>query len=716
MIKLCQVIVLRMESSLDDIAKFVLGNPSEKFYEDEFKIRKTMRWASPFRILLTLTNILNPVSVFANKQKQSVLISYPLVRVWQNKKIKSDQVEYSLLAKLFIYIRVIYILSVVVRGLIVCYLYLKLDDKIDNWTPLVVKGANRTMTCALTNDIYEPDLKLRAQLDWLVYWIRLLGIPSTVRNSIFLFIYTEGSVIILTILFFSLTNESFDLKHVSYAINPISERQRIYSSMLLIAKHIFNIDGNFSKLAEVDDRANMQQPFTASRKASDDFSLLKTQEKVNSHLSAHSDGYDLRFTDTITRCNSTIVDRETTHTIMNQNINTNNTLFSANPFESIRFPKVVSSDGYERILTCFYITFSLIIFMGNVSYLFGFQGIYLREFQLKFMQKCELIKCKLWNRNATLIRDFTLSQDYDHYQQFNQAEFDDYLDYLNRFEAKTGNIFSYFATTAHLSYLEFLIWIKYELLRILTPNCLVMMIEFVFVVVNFTFWLQLYLSTFTTGISFRNDWTYQLRQQMKFSYTIIDRIEEMKQNGLFNEYKCRIKAQQLINNCLLTTYINFELFRKEQCYMIAYSTHVIRILTIMNSGAAIISYSIFMYFSQNNAFVNGCLSLFIFFVYNLSFFGCIRMISEMRLIFRHMERLIVRESSCSLELNPLMLLWRRQMLSDSDVHRIYSIRIFGLELNSENLIRIDSYIIAAALLMYNGGNWSRKSFNYSSFG
>lgn len=85
---------------------------------------------------------------------------------------------------------------------------------------------------------------------------------------------------------------------------------------------------------------------------------------------------------------------------------------------------------------------------------------------------------------------------------------------------------------------------------------------------------------------------------------------------------------------------------------------------------------------------------------NASFFRCINTTREMIDITHRIANLVAKANLNSLDSSYIIGLWRRQLISEREIRRLWSIKLLGLQIDDSNFVSLNSCIIGVGLLIH----------------
>lgn len=157
-----------------------------------------------------------------------------------------------------------------------------------------------------------------------------------------------------------------------------------------------------------------------------------------------------------------------------------------------------------------------------------------------------------------------------------------------------------------------------------------------------------------------------------------------------------------IHKAMAVTYLNFELFRRQYSEFLSIARHIVGV-TIVESLTRLTV--IYFLFSNNMGEIDRrdmirFIAILLIYV-NVIFIKSAGLVVQIEGITAKLLRVLARASDMSITFSHITKLWRRQLLNSKDIRTYYAISVLGFELSQENLITLDSYLLAVALIAYN---------------
>lgn len=547
----------------------------------------------------------------------------------------------------------------------------------DKWHPQVRPSANRTELCAPRGDIYEPDTQLGNKLRQMRKYLIMMGAP--VIDSGQLLVFGLMVVIITTIMMYLGAllgkNRKFYLNSLSFYLNPVEERKRIKVRLMKIADNLYRDEKPTSRTFESPwDSIGIKYKTT-----------LECSQQNQSQLElANISGYPIENLNT-QPCYCIEDNNEFARSNFTRNIISENLVQFVRPSNlSHRFHLVMSRRHLQTVTIYGFLMIGMILVVVYVT-LSG-------ELYSRTRNRLEQFKCEALLQDGTLIKDvFDFGN--SHLDEYDKNV---YISYMNNTDRSVLGIY----------------WVESK--RILTYGFLKTAFEVTVTCLIICAWLFDYIWSFLQGCIFSLEWVRQIQEQMDLcinSITNLQRNEHQLHNQSNNNNNNNIDLQSLetvkrrerdkrtAERALTVTYLNFELFRREYPEFRSV-TNFINFnwipIVLLNSAAA---YLIVSTFKRDVGFIYA-INYSCIFGFNLYVSFCVTLLRQIQKLYRSITMILVRSSLSSLNHSEIINLWRRQVMSESEVIDSYSLQLSGCNFSLSTLIAIDSYIIALWMTLF----------------
>lgn len=208
----------------------------------------------------------------------------------------------------------------------------------------------------------------------------------------------------------------------------------------------------------------------------------------------------------------------------------------------------------------------------------------------------------------------------------------------------------------------------------------------------------------------QSTWMGQIQKQLSLigqmmdSYTrkqllFQDKIKKLTNNDSLIKDDCEIlnKFKEDIERSLTGAYLNLMVYRRDlRCHLAFFKFMVYHIILCLLVGS-FLCYNILS--SGRNHLIVWTVMILIFSLINLIGYMSVNFTSNLNKLSAKMNKLMAKSARLSLESSNVISLWRRQIMSTSDVEETFGISILGVEFSHSNLIQFNSYVFGASLYL-----------------
>lgn len=672
-----------MEISVKRLVDSILNESTNEFQED-LEMQRSIKSTWLLRTVLSIASLITPLE-FQSKNSNAAILRLPTLVSWPAadegaKRIKNptkhNQVKSNLICLFATY--------VIIKLIIIATLHIQLKPLMIEWEGrhevMMInnnelaseQGAYSSLNCSHPID-YRRDARgsiLRNRIIENFFWLRLLGSPTTGENNLLVFVTLQLCITVSVVMVVALFSGNHNLQSLNFQLNPFQERQRIGSDLVSIIRDCLWSKPIHSKISSKNNHNN----HTLSLCGYNDKKCLCWSEKRKDRL-----------------------------LLTKQSINSVMSITPAN----------LSLMAYKRLISIQYTVITLAIIIGLSICYITTKGMFYDELIRRILWHVRILHCKEQYDRYSSFNNNINNNESIHHSQSNESIFLAQIDGIAPLNETEGRDYLQLRRTSMGSLI--LCW-RYEIRHMLKPQTIILITEFTNLSIMIGFWISIYFYLFESEIISRKIWTNQIERQLKRCATIMDYSQELElavAEQQPNQDYCRlminrrlIRIRQSINKCLLVTYFNFELYRREQPQFLAYIGFCAFQLTISSLSATMISYClIFDIFDKSKINEVASLILIYFTLFELNFFRASKFGEEVQRIYKLIGSLVCRIStsnrfSSHSTNRPLANLWQRQLMDDSDVKRIYSVQILGIPLDANILISINSYIFAAIIYIH----------------
>lgn len=521
------------------------------------------------------------------------------------------------------------------------YFQLQYDRLLAQYEPTIRPQANTSKLCAIRADISE-NVDIVEQLRYTSKWLKYLGSCYSVNNDFVTLSLSEGALIILSLYLSAILhlNRCIKLDSYSFVRDPAKERKRMRLNIAKNIETIFN--------CKDDDLINIQNRRDSRLNSVTNADTLDTNSSGSSSCAC-------RYRQRLRRqMFLRFLRREN---IINQLDPGNRNEHAANLSIKIQFVA----------FWAFFIIFS-IISVVNLYALFKL------EHDARVSRRLNLIQCQRWHPESVLIRD-TMKFMVEPTENVNWTQ-------LASSQQSPQDI----ATRAA----------RLELTNMLSNKYLLYTFEMIVLAVSSGTWFSIYLTNLFGDYSVRLCWINQIQGQLR------DCVRQLDDQSLPVEPEQQESRKRRLEKSLSSTFLNFALFRLESEDSLTSQNFYAEHISLFTLGTLGLGFSILSNIHSRSAYVIYGLTLSTLTIANSLIAVCAIATDRIQKIFHSVNDLLARASTNSMELSYIVAVWRRHILSDSQVMDHYSTSAYGINLSTENLIALDSSILGVWLLIYRG--------------
>lgn len=545
-----------------------------------------------------------------------------------------------------IYLLHILNLYAVIKLSSIAFYQLKYEKLSIDYHPSVRFGANQTDLCALKSDIIEPMMILK-RLEMVTTKLSELGSCFTILNDYSTLTFTVTSLVIIILYCGSLLyrKSALIIDSLSFIMDPVRERKRLKLDLYRNIESIFNCHDN--ELGHR--RKDSIQPRHSIGK-------LSTNINVNDRLARVTSSCSCRFRERFRRESYLTSLKE--HDVLERVLPAHRRKRALD-----QIVKVQLFIFFLMIITCCFVSVTV------------HWTLFARELHDRIKRRILLIDCFKWNPNATLINDPT-------------KVFFKILDH----EYPYGMLVNLSMTDLRSRL------ISIELPYMLENGWIQLGFEMSVLSITSGVWGANYVKNAIGSLLTRNIWIQQLRKQLQ------DCIKLMEYYAYLNDSLEHIEMKSIrkkkLEDALSITYLNFSLFRSEMTSHRTIQNFYSDQLLAFTFGNLLFSYLILSSVDSKNQSAIYSVTISVLTLTNIFIIVCSVLTERTQGLFHYMNEILAKASSNSMELSYIIDVWRRQILTDDQVENAYSIKAYGLNLSSSNLIAFNSSVLGIWLLIY----------------
>lgn len=557
----------------------------------------------------------------------------------------------------------LFIIYISIKYTVMAILQSNYDSLVDKFNPKLRENSSRTEICCFEKDIYmtDQDKEGLARLDAARSLLETLGDPIIFvggpGTSLMSFISTLPFVVYLTsVMYLLFRRRRADI--VSFYLNPLNEIFRIKKEL---AEILFRTAGSINNYRK-----------TANLKLSSNYASSKAN-----HLTSNLNNF-------------------TTYTKM---------LFDTNLVEMVR-PANLTSKWHKTLISVEAWIAGIVIVIGVIPSIFLMLIITSYELYKRVQQRLKSFECQKWATGAVLIKE-TMKLTPLETQK-------DKLAYLT-YDGSAAQLFQLIAKVEIKYYLSIRICIS--LLEIFLATGLAVAIS--------SFFYYLYVRSFLGRLI----WLKQIQEQVIWAKNQLVKLSnnklncdnqikiQLNNNNINNRSYVEINSEKLMINCmtkydrqgrnvattvkaLLVTYLNYELYRKQQPEYLKLVTFLVFQSISLVFTMALFSYSVGTGTKSNLStifllFMPTYLMIFV----NVHLLMGAYLISRNSSLNKNILDMLAAASSNEMHLLDSIDLWRRQLLDNEGTKKNFAVKLFSVYLSYDSIINLDAYLVALWFLL-----------------
>lgn len=316
-------------------------------------------------------------------------------------------------------------------------------------------------------------------------------------------------------------------------------------------------------------------------------------------------------------------------------------------------------------------------------------GLWYREIEERVGQRIEQIHCKKWHPMGISRKWLSYLQDLTNENHIRAYEEVMQQNYQKNLLINLG------------------IWIELPLVFTPRASFLAILVYANFTILNVCFGLYILsasMNHFNLGV-----WSKQINHQLKLIGSLMEQLDveanvnEIAVSAIVQSDLIVCKIQ--IERALRMTYANFILFFEELRPARKYLRIVILQLAVIAIGSIVLVSFILQSRSsgtgiRSNLLIIWYLMLCFVGLFDVYFLMSVKSTNRIQILFGHINMLMAKSTSVSMETCNFVTLWRRQILTYMEVESVFGIQTLGFDLTYSNFIQFNSYVLGGSLYMF----------------
>lgn len=543
------------------------------------------------------------------------------------------------------------------RLLIAGYLLYRYDLSLKHLNPRVKSNATTSSECAKREDIYyregaDMDQYLINRL--YLFWLNALGIvPTSLTGTSVIAAFALGLVpLILYVMFVTCySNEKLSVDHLNFIINPIHERNRLRGDLNRIIEEVSE-----ELATRVKNCWFGSNEYQINEEPTQRLLYPNLQNKKFSSRSCHNSigkVYRIYELDRMekTRCIKMIL--------------------SIKKLDLMK-PCISSSEWHKNILliTKFATKFSTLTFL-YIPLIFAI-WIYIMDIRENIQHRLSLIECQQWNSNGTLVRmeDVAISA-----TELSSKDIEKYTTFDGSL-IEMANLFLFVETKYYFS------WRRMTFIT-----------EVAIAIFSMEIWISLLFINFYVIASVNKIiWLKQLRIHLGSILTLTRKLA----NRI--DKKDSIRDWSIMEDRILLdltiSYLNFELFRRQQNRFLMMANILIMANGLVSGCILTLVYSVANNLKIKHIDLVTYVIIAVMMTTNIlmllsSYIGKI-----LEKITKDVDQILAHCSRLELENSYPVELWRRYDLSSRETRNLFAASLFGTYISYEKVVQFNAYLVA----------------------
>lgn len=569
---------------------------------------------------------------------------------------------------------VTYMLFIICKATSASLLHIHLANLVNEWNPKVrhtdPTANNRTQLCALKSDIMETkeDLVLWSKISSIHTWIRCLGFTANPENTLvpvhlITCCYAIGLFVAVYLIYVVKRVDFYELA-ISFYMNPLELREKTQRKLLDIMNNLIKLDDR-TRIRMINSANSIKENGNLPQQR---ISVANSYRRPVSSLSIGE------------ICICKLEERQDRMGFL--------AMLSEDHISSPDMPLCFTSTPFRLYIKLKIIVFFSITICWILLVALGYYLIWQREFETRIEARLQQIKCELWHPSGMLIKDSTLINRLDTLENsgFEREQLIKY-DMQLRDPANWTLIVNVFINEGKhfigvgntLSHAE--MFISTSLMGI---------------------WFGFNMTVLLDGYLVKYLWAFEIQKEMNECIQRFDLHSAL----LLEQNKCQTRAtlealkSQLVRRLVLT-YANFELLRRNN---VKYYNNFYTYVSLM-TGLAILSIlaminTVYVRIVRENFILIFSTLAYVMLLCNLFFFISLKLTNQIERLYLTLDRIIGKSYQIGMQFSYTIEIWRRQILKDGELERIYATNFIGIPLTKSNVITINSYAFGAIGYIY----------------
>lgn len=554
------------------------------------------------------------------------------------------------------------------RSVIIIALLMQYHHNLDSWKPQLIPGANVTRDCALPSDVLNIPVVMMEDLRELKRSLAYLGAPQLgnpgILESVILTLLVVDLCMKFSAIVVNLSSRPAYLECLDFLMDPIGTRRRTHKQQIDLVHKMLNMEDRLDH-----DRLDFisSLPNGLSRRSSS-ITLPPELPSVDGLLMNQISSQRKFQLYQVSQAPEMLRVEDKASFVR---------FIRSERLTELLQPIHLSDAMYRRCIASVLVAGSLGILVAILTPMIIVYRLYILESTYRVDQRVNYLKCKIWNPSSELLRDpFVLDKinltDSSFLAKLSESE-------LRNLAASLENL-------------------KTFDMRLIS-GMIIQMVHWFLV----SAWIILAVTIMSASFVYQFKWTSEIQARLNGCIELLERYNQVKSSGILGG-SCIIlgnESKRQLMKALTITYFQYEFFKVKM-------KHFRVLLSIMGPHIAILTMGVGAV-SCMNLNGSGTNEPKIFFIwicatvcivgFNVFFASCTTAINKLTKISKQISTMMAKVCTQSIELSYIVMLWRRQLLTESEIARFYDINMLGIQFSQSKLLTFNSYLLGVGLFV-----------------
>lgn len=155
----------------------------------------------------------------------------------------------------------------------------------------------------------------------------------------------------------------------------------------------------------------------------------------------------------------------------------------------------------------------------------------------------------------------------------------------------------------------------------------------------------------------------------------------------------KLSKQVRIVKALTISYLNFELYRRQQSSCRSFSNFLLLQVAILVGQAMILCYAVGTSLNNDYTAILLFITTYLVLYFDLVMLAAAHKMSQITRIMRTLTTLLARSVELSIQDLHILVLWRRQTIGEKEAKNAYASNLLGIHLSYDNIITFNGYLV-----------------------